>query len=120
MTESEWLAQLKAGDELFSTQNYGEPCKPDVVSRTTRTMIFVRVNDRCEAAYRRKDGRSVGRDSYSTQFIRQPDDALRERFALRQMMNKARMLRERLAIPQDRPTLTRLIAALEPFVKGGE
>jgi len=115
MTEQGWRDNLKKGDEVFVSQSFSRTPEKEMVSRVTATQVFIRLNERYEKAFRKKDGYNVGGSSFHRNRIFMPTDEIRARVELAELMQKARNLREKLAIPRDKETLLKFIAAIEPF-----
>lgn len=115
MTEQEWIDQLKSGDEVFISGRHGMVPSVDKVSRTTKTQIFVRINERYESSYWKKNGRLVGADSWNSRSLIMPTDANRERITIYDLTIKARELLKSAAMPKDKDGLLRFIAMMEEW-----
>lgn len=63
--KNEWLSSLKAGDMVAVHRRYGSGHDLATVERVTETQIVTRSHSK----YRRKDGRSVGSDSWSATYL---------------------------------------------------
>ncbi len=74
MTNSEWLAQLKAGDEVIVSGTHTMTL--DTVTRTTKTLIIVEKNRR----FNRKRGRPSGSGYYGPS-LEQPTPEKRRELA---------------------------------------
>lgn len=70
MNENEWLANLQIGDKVYIPGDYGRFGALCTVERFTNTQILVRYNDRVVSKFRRDDGRSIGRDTWHTQWLK--------------------------------------------------
>jgi hypothetical protein len=70
--EQAWLAGVKAGDTAILRGHCGERSVV-TISRTTPCYVFVRMNERCERAYRRKNGRQLTGDPWSRTRLIYPD-----------------------------------------------
>lgn len=112
-----WLEKLQPGDTVLEPARYGRDFRIGKVARLTATQIVVVFSSRdCEYKYRRSDGRSIGRGTYSTAWLVEPTPEKAEAAMVSNLKAKAVSMRDKLVIPDDRPTLEALIAALEPFV----
>ena len=73
MESNEWLKELKVGDTVFVTRPYGQCAVPRKVIRLMPTMICIGfnnvVNEVVERRFRKMDGRIIGGDSYSLEYL---------------------------------------------------
>ncbi len=111
---SDWLRNLKAGDEVALPTRMGRTYQVETVTRLTPTRILV---GKFEAPYRKSDGRSIGTGVWDTCHIMPVTDEVREANALDKLHSRAVYLRDHLAITRDKVRLEKLIAALTPFVE---
>ena len=118
-SETEWRINLKAGDEVFISQSYGQAPQKATVLRTTATMVLVATpsNPKYEQRFYKETGWSVGASQYHRNYLIQPSDEVRERIEIEKLQAIAVHLRNRLAIPKDKETLKAFIAAMREFVK---
>jgi hypothetical protein len=83
MNDSTWLESLKPGDEVVCVSLFGYAMSILPVERVTATQIVVG-GDR----YRRKDGEKTGADQWNRAYLRQPDDATRQRIRKSDLSNR--------------------------------
>ena len=129
MTETEWLASLKSGDQVAVESD--EDARMESVSRVTDTQIIIAKKsviegaDAVEFKYNRKTGERIGGNSWHPEKLVRADDALRERIKIKSMTREARRLVKEIVIPTDSARLTKFISALSKFqwanteMKGG-
>lgn len=111
----ESLENVKVGDKLFYEGAY-QKIGMVTVERITKTQIITKDGGR----FRIKDGFRIGSDAFNHSMIRPLTASRVERIAIAELKVKAIFLRDKLAIPQDRRSLEKLVAALKPFVGGGK
>lgn len=116
MKENEWLQNLKAGNRVFRTEQYGAPSSPHIVSRVTKATIFIKQGS-YEEKFRRSDGRSIGSGVWNTQWLRQCTPELEEQWNLHVLKRMAKELHGEIIIPADKESLIKFIEALQPFIK---
>lgn len=89
MTDKNWLEGLKAGDSVAVRRKYNSGHEVVAVDRLTPTQIVLADGRK----YRRKDGRSIGTDSWGSNCLREVTDgiaaAARRRLALELLANIA-------------------------------
>jgi hypothetical protein len=111
MTESEWLAQLKAGDEVII--HTWRNADIHTVAKTTKTQITA------NGTRFNRHGRQIGSHSYWSQWLQQPTPEKREKVIveseLRSLTSRVRSLKENIKIPRDKDGLNKFIEALTPF-----
>jgi hypothetical protein len=74
MTDKEWLANLKAGDEVAVRTGYGYPVyEVSEVDRVTPTQIVVG-----HWRYRKSDGCAIGHGGYSCHHLEFPSQEIRD------------------------------------------
>jgi hypothetical protein len=74
MTDTEWLADLKPGDEVAVRSGYGYPVYTiEEVDRVTPAQIVVG-----HWRYRKSDGMAVGHTGYSCNHLEFPDQKIRD------------------------------------------
>ena len=119
---NEWLQTLKVGDACFRSDNARDQNRLAKVVRLTATMIVVtcgkNVDDQpIEYRHKRDNGYSVGGDAWHGEWLRPYTQENLDAYELAVLKSKAARLRDRLTIPNDLPTLKKLIVTLETFVK---
>ncbi len=120
MTEWEWLASLKPGDEVFVSQPYQREHISSKVSRITKTMIMIGCLNATGEFYEQrftKNGRSVGTSLWAVHYLIQPSDDIRNEIRVGKLKQIARHLKDKLSIPEDEETLREFIECLRKFVK---
>ena len=111
---SSWLQNLKVGDEVALPIRFGRGYDIEKVVRVTPTQVIVGPH---EKRFRKADGFNVGHDTWNTSLIKPVTDQVRLTNELATLREKAAILRNNLTMPDDKESLEKLIAALEPFVK---
>ena len=93
MNDNEWLKELKAGDEVFVSGQYGAIATgPYKVKRTTATKIVLSVQgatQEFESGYRVKDGFTIGGDAWSRNFLIRDTPEIRAKVAAHNELAKA-------------------------------
>ena len=115
--ELDWMNNLKAGDEVFTSRPFGGIPGIKKVSRITKTQIFVWINERYEQGFRKKDGREVGGNLYTSTYLIMPTKENRESTELRQLKVKAKEMVGKVVIPKTKDEVTALINAILPFIQ---
>lgn len=119
--EAEWRNKLVPGDEVYISQSYGAAPIIGRVSRLTATRIMVKtggsLNPDYEMQFHKRNGWTVGRDSYNRQHLIVPSEKIRERVELEHLKRRAIKLKDALSIPQEKEGLRSFIKALSKFVK---
>ena len=114
-----WLAELKAGDDVFVKPHY-DAAYPAKVARVTKTQIMVQnknlVGSNYEAKFR-KDGSLISSDSWHTTKLMRPTDELRELYEITALFVKARRLWENIVLPKNVEQLKEIIAVIEKYQK---
>jgi len=119
-----WLSELKPGDEVYCSQEFGAPAFRAKVARRTKTLIIVAHKFRrldgkvveTESRFRAQDGHTPG-TGYGGGHLIQPTDEVRERVEIAHLKARVNFLRNHISTPGDKPTLLAMIEALQPFVK---
>lgn len=108
----ESLENLKVGDKIFYDGGYGR-IGIVTISRLTSKQIIIKDGRK----FWKDGGRIVGAGSHYWSILRLLTPERIEKVELVNLKEKAIYLRSKLAIPQDKKTLEKLIIALKPFVK---
>jgi hypothetical protein len=117
MNTSKWLEQLKAGDEVAMSRQYGKLPMLASIDKVTETQIIVKdPRGSWLTRFRRSDGRVVGAASWGTTRIVQPSDELRQQIEVGSLQQKVSRLIVEITIPEDKENLLKLIDVLTPFV----
>lgn len=121
ITEKEWLENLKVGDEVYISQRFKEVPYLDKVSRVTDKQIIINklngIGKPYEIRFWKKDGFSLGRDSWTRDRLIMPSEKLRELIEIDKLKSVARNLKDKLTIPQTKQELIDFIRAIQVFVK---
>jgi len=120
MTETEWLCNLKPGDEVFITLRYGRHYDSALVSRITDSQIVISFANllsgyKYDRKFRKRDGAEIG--LIDRNYLRMPTPERREEREIALLQDRVNRLRGKLSTPNDRQTLEAMVAALTPFVK---
>jgi hypothetical protein len=111
LDSGEWLQNLKPGDEVFMSRPYGQAPRVSKVSRTTETQIIVG-----SGRFHKKDGSQVGGGTWSTSYLIQPTEELRQQIELSLLQQQAGKMVEDLKVPNDIEGCRTFIVALKPYV----
>lgn len=105
MNENEWIRNLNPGDRVWRTRPDGRCSEPYIVSRVTKSVVFIRrrAEDTYEYGHNRDTGRSRGTSSWSSEYV--------------VAKSKCNDLCNLLGTPNTLEECKALIAALTPFVK---
>jgi hypothetical protein len=122
MNEDAWIQELKVGDVVFFSQEYGAAPVRSKVLRLTNTMVAIHWGEGpngevFEKKFNRTTGKSVGDDCWHSQYLIKDSPQERERVAIEQLKRTAIKLRNGLGVPSDRPRLEAFIAALTPLME---
>ena len=114
------LSDIKEGDKVVVYSGYssftGHRMAIKEVSRTTPTMIMIRISDSYEARYYKKDGRIVSGDRWSRGHIGRVTPEVLGLMEIEKLKRKAVYARDNLSIPETREGLEAFIEALLPFL----
>jgi len=118
--DTEWLAQLKAGDKVYvSGNNAGRIVK---ISRITKTQIIVEYKSSgvkpCSIErFRRSNGISIGGNVWNHNLLCKLTPELREELYLKKLQNKAAYLIKNIEIPKTKAELLEFNNIISKFVK---
>lgn len=96
MSDNTWIQELKAGDVVYVSRDYGRLPEHATVTRITPTQVVVSLggvidpNGRYERKHRRSDGRSVGADGWHVQNLIQATPEVEAKHRLHNMNAEAR------------------------------
>ncbi len=114
---NEWLISLKVGDRvLIESGSFSKNYLFKNVIKITPTQIIVG-NDEYKERFRRQDGRRVGDSGYSRGYLVEQTPELIAELEIKKLQYKAKVLRDTVAIPDDKEPLLKLIKALQSFVE---
>lgn len=72
--ETNWLNELKTGDMVVVNGRYGQ--RLSTITTTTKTYVFVKVNEHYSAKYRRSNGEAVEKQPYYTEMLLEATPAM--------------------------------------------
>lgn len=117
---SEFLDNLKVGDEVAYHAKYDFNDAILKVVRITNTMIVVgdknHIGEIYERKFRKTDGRLVGGDMWSMSWIGEPSQIFKDSIQLLKVKNKAADYIKRIKIPDNIDDCRKLIESITPFV----
>ncbi len=117
---NEWLKNLKIGDRvLIESGSFSRSYQFKNIIKITPTQIIVG-NDEYKERFRRMDGRRIGDSGYTRGCLVEQTPKLMSEIEIIKLQYKAKVLRDTIAIPDDKETLIKFIEALEalqPFVR---
>lgn len=111
--KADWLENLKAGDEVFISQPYGSLPIINRAARTTKTQIVIRVNDRYEQMYRKKDGALIGCGLWDVTVLMMPDENTRHEIMIASLRGKITNAVKNHELPNDIVKLTQIIELMK-------
>ncbi len=103
MNGNEWIAELKVGDCVYTTQRFSQQPAKGAVTRLTKCQVMVdfgaRRTDRTviEIAYWINSGCTVGADTWNKQHLVQATAEINQRYLERERNGTARAMLGRLA-----------------------
>lgn len=119
MNNSEWLQQLKVGDEVFVSRPNGYAPYPGKVIRITKAQIVIFLNGHhFEDKFWKRNGNEVGGDIYGCRYLIMPSDDVRENVDLEKLKNKANELREKIISPRTKAELQEFIVIMQKYLPG--
>jgi len=112
---SDWLNNLKVGDDVVCRGAYSEVSIAQI-TRITKAQVFVRVNERYEQAFWKKDGYQVGGNIWRKSTLGQPTQEIRDSIELMALRRKAFLMAKALIVPNTKDEVVKLIEALKPYM----
>ena len=130
MNGNEWIAELKVGDAVYTTQRFSAKPEKGFVARLTPKQVMVDFGGRrpdgtvVERAYWIKNGYSVGTDTWSTVSLIQATPEMDQKHLARTRNERAKSMLAKLAsreftLDQSERVITWCVAMIEETNKKG-